>query len=205
MAGSDSVKKILERSRMLREQTAAMVADRRMQAFQPSYVGTGRMTSMLDRVRSEVVSSTTESTFPAFDEICFQRELRRENKSLKLQMQQLYSAMLDVSHRLFQDSVYEQDPEVETEVDGYLEERSSMKPVQEQQKIQGYVVHGARTTTSPALENGACHSSRFEDGEENWFQDLDLEMGLTTPLNDHPNNAISHWAGAYRTQTMILS
>jgi hypothetical protein len=187
MAGSDSVKKILERSRMLREQTAAMVADRRMQAFQPSYVGTGRMTSMLDRVRSEV------------------RELRRENKSLKLQMQQLYSAMLDVSHRLFQDSVYEQDPEVETEVDGYLEERSSMKPVQEQQKIQGYVVHGARTTTSPALENGACHSSRFEDGEENWFQDLDLEMGLTTPLNDHPNNAISHWAGAYRTQTMILS
>ena len=58
MASRDTVKKILERSRLLRQQTDAMVADRRMQSFQPSQIGTGRMTGMLDRVRNEVVSAT---------------------------------------------------------------------------------------------------------------------------------------------------
>jgi hypothetical protein len=55
MANRDSVKKIIERSRLLRQRTDAMVADRRMQAFQPSQNGAGRMTGMLDKVRNEVV------------------------------------------------------------------------------------------------------------------------------------------------------
>jgi hypothetical protein len=160
-----------------------------MQAFQPSQNGAGRMTGMLDKVRNEV------------------RELQRENKSLKLQMQQLYSAMLDVSHQLLHDSVYEEEAELEGDVTGYLVESSSLEPGSEMQELQRLPsaapvdVHSG--TTSPASESEAC-SSGFEERETSWFEDF-VEMRLTSALSDHSGNVSSHWTDTYHTQMMIVS
>ena len=121
-------------------------------------------------------------------------------------MQRLYSAMLDVSHQLLRDSICEDEEEVEAEVAGYLTESSSVEPGLQLQELQRHnsaapVVHSG--TTSPTSENEVC-SSGFEEGEENWLQDL-IEMRLTSGLSDHPSNVASHWTDTYRRQMMIVS
>lgn len=230
MTTHESVRKILERSRMLRQQTEAMLADRRFQALQPRHSREQKRSSMLDTLANEMVSVRSAvfevnlkqdipQASPAW--ICcwicvliFQRELRRDNNSsLKLQMQHLYTAIRDVSDQLRRDWSFEDDMEIALETDGAgcREEQSPMITAITRQQQQRHTSAAAADdrvfhsgTMPPILENRGSSCDILELRGKNWFQSpVEMRLVEFTSSGHATNNQASHWADSFFKQTTL--
>lgn len=141
-----------------------------------------------------------------------QRESQRDNMSLKLQMQQLYTAIRDVSGQLRRDWSLDEDVDLELELDlevsGCTEQSSTMLQVSSHEQQQ-------RHTFAAADDDSVFHSGTMtaisgnrvglEAGDDNWCQDLlEIRFAKFTP-RDHATNAANHWTGSCFRQIMTVS